>query len=51
MTQSEADLLMASHAIDPITDPMDPRLDHLRPSKAKVKLYINRIMANGADRR
>ena len=33
--------------LSPITDPMDPRLDHLRPSRAKVKHYINRIMANG----
>ena len=32
---------------NPITDPMDPRLDHLRPSRAKVKRYINRQMANG----
>jgi nitric oxide reductase NorQ protein/cobaltochelatase CobS len=31
----------------PITDPMDPRLDHLRPSRAKLKTYINRTMANG----
>ena len=31
----------------PITDPMDPRLDHLRPSKAKIKQYINRVMSNG----
>lgn len=32
---------------EPITDPMDPRLDHLRPSKAKVRRYINRMMVNG----
>lgn len=31
----------------PITDPMDPRLDHLRPSISKVKTYINREMPNG----
>jgi MoxR-like ATPase len=31
----------------PITDPMDERLDHLRPSIAKVKTYVNRIMAGG----
>jgi MoxR-like ATPase len=31
----------------PITDPMDPRLDHLRPSRAKIKQYINRVMPNG----
>lgn len=32
---------------NPITDPMDPRLDHLRPSRAKVKRYISREMVNG----
>lgn len=32
---------------NPITDPMDPRLDHFRPSKAKVKRYLNREMQNG----
>jgi MoxR-like ATPase len=32
---------------NPITDPMDPRLDHLRPSRAKVKRYLNRVMSNG----
>lgn len=31
----------------PITDPMDPRLDHLRPSKNKAKRYLSREMANG----
>ena len=31
----------------PITDPMDARLDHLRPSRTKVKRYINRVMPNG----
>lgn len=31
----------------PITDPMDARLDHLRPSISKVKGYINRVMPNG----
>ena len=38
---------MTSHAINPITDPMDPRLDHLRPVRAKVRRYLNRVMANG----
>jgi hypothetical protein len=33
--------------VRPITDPMDPRLDHLRPSKKKVRKYIRRTMANG----
>ena len=32
---------------DPITDPMDPRLDHLRPSRHKVKQYKGRDMGNG----
>ena len=31
----------------PITDPMDPRLDHLRPNTAKVAKYVNRQMPNG----
>jgi MoxR-like ATPase len=31
----------------PITDPMDPRLDHLRPSVSKCKRYVSRIMPNG----
>jgi MoxR-like ATPase len=31
----------------PITDPMDPRLDHLRPNRAKIKQYIKRVMPNG----
>jgi MoxR-like ATPase len=34
-------------AVTPITDPMDIRLDHLRPSKAKVKQYLSRTMDNG----
>jgi len=32
---------------NPIVDPMDSRLDHFRPSKAKVKRYLNREMQNG----
>jgi hypothetical protein len=32
---------------EPITDPMDPRLDHLRPSRSKVRRYIRRTMPNG----
>jgi MoxR-like ATPase len=31
----------------PITDPMDVRLDHLRPSISKVKTYVNREMPGG----
>lgn len=31
----------------PINDPMDPRLDYLRPSIAKVKTYVNREMPGG----
>jgi hypothetical protein len=30
-----------------ITDPMDPRLDHLRPKRRKVLKYKTRTMANG----
>jgi hypothetical protein len=35
--------------VSAITDPMDPRLDHLRPSKSKFRggRYIHRTMANG----
>ena len=39
--------VVEGRVIDPITDPMDPRLDHLRPSRAKVKRYIHRMMSNG----
>lgn len=31
----------------PIMDPMDPRLDHLRPDTHKVAKYVNRMMPNG----
>ena len=34
-------------AVTPIDNPMDPRLDHLRPSRAALKHYINRTMMNG----
>lgn len=37
----------AGEVVTPITDPMDPRLDHLRPSRSKVKRYLNRVMSNG----
>lgn len=33
--------------IDPITDPMDKRLDHLRPSRRKVNQYVGREIAPG----
>ena len=33
--------------INPITDPMDERLDHLRPSRRKLAQYESREMANG----
>ena len=39
--------MIGNIATDPITDPMDPRLDHLRPSRAKVRRYIKRTMPNG----
>ena len=48
MTPQQVTNLTLSHMIQPITDPMDSRLDHLRPSKAKVRTYINRIMADGS---
>ena len=38
---------VAGRKVIPITDPMDARLDHLRPSKAKVRKYIRRTMPNG----
>lgn len=41
------DVVAGDLALNPITDPMDSRLDHLRPSKAKVKRYVSRTMANG----
>ena len=47
MTQQQVVKLTMSHQLVAITDPMDPRLDHLRPSRAKVKQYINRTMPNG----
>jgi hypothetical protein len=34
-------------SLDPITDPMDNRLDHLRPSRRKVAQYMGRDMAPG----
>ena len=33
-----------ANADDPIVDPMDPRLDHLRPKPSKVRRYIRRRM-------
>lgn len=43
-----APLAMAhGRVLNPITDPMDDRLDHLRPLRSKVKRYINRTMSNG----
>jgi MoxR-like ATPase len=33
--------------LNPITDPMDPRLDHLRPSRRKLTQYISREVAPG----
>ena len=37
----------ATIVVDKITDPMDDRLDHLRPKPSKVKRYIKREMKNG----
>jgi MoxR-like ATPase len=39
--------LSKSAAVEPITDPMDIRLDHLRPDPRKVRRYITRTMKNG----
>jgi len=39
--------LVESHRLNPITDPMDKRLDHLRPSRAKTNRYFSRVMDNG----
>jgi hypothetical protein len=39
---------VAKAKVSPIVDPMDPRLDHLRPSRTRVtKQYVSRVMANG----
>jgi MoxR-like ATPase len=38
---------LSSLGTTPIVDPMDDRLDHLRPNPAKVRRYISRIMKNG----
>lgn len=32
---------------DPIVDPMDPRLDHFRPSPSKVRRYVSREFGGG----
>ena len=31
----------------PLNDPMDPRLDHLRPSRERLAQYVSRTMPNG----
>lgn len=36
-------------SVNPITDPMDKRLDHLRPSRTKVRRYVNRDMGSGLN--
>lgn len=40
-------IYVADEEYVPITDPMDERLDHLRPKLSTVKKYINRMMPNG----
>jgi len=35
------------YRLNPITDPMDKRLDHLRPSRRKVNQYVGREIAPG----
>ena len=37
------------YQIKPITDPMDPRLDHLRPSRRKLKQYVPRDLDGLTD--
>jgi MoxR-like ATPase len=41
------DVRSGRQLVNPITDPMDPRLDRFRPSKAVVKRYEQRTMTNG----
>lgn len=45
--QQQALVRSSIGAANPITDPMDDRLDHWRPKRAKVKRYVNRYMPNG----
>ena len=40
-------IVIVHDQIIPITDPMDPRLDHLRPSRSRVRRYMSRMMPNG----
>lgn len=47
-TPAEIAAVLTGSAV-PLNDPMDPRLDHLRPSKSKVKRYLSREMANGVS--
>jgi hypothetical protein len=42
-----ATVAQVARILDPITDPMDQRLDHLRPSKRKFRQYIGREVAPG----
>ena len=39
--------LVESHKALPLNDPMDPRLDFLRPMRSKAARYIQRTMKNG----
>lgn len=39
--------LAVSVAVQPLNDPMDPRLDFLRPRRSRLKQYIHRKMVNG----
>ena len=48
LTVTDSPTSMAVRPADaPITDPMDPRLDHLRPKASKFRRYIKRTMPNG----
>lgn len=44
---SGAQVIGLVRTLDPITDPMDKRLDHLRPSRRKVNQYVGRDIAPG----
>lgn len=47
MEPQTVEQLVQSDEVDPITDPMDPRLDAFRPSKSRLRRYIERQMPNG----
>jgi AAA domain (dynein-related subfamily) len=50
VTMPVIDVRSGVQLVNPITDPMDPRLDHFRPSKSVVKRYMNREMPASAGK-